>query len=107
MKNNSNQSNVGNTIFKPTGVRHEFPKVDLVNQQVTCTVLYKEETYMTVIVDFKNDSVQVQGDVDELGNLSLDKDSYIDMFKHWAKVFIDNDISNPSDYFDEIIKNQS
>ncbi len=43
MKNNSNQSNVGHTIFKPTGVRHEFPKVDLVNQQVTCTVLYKEE----------------------------------------------------------------
>ncbi len=37
----------------------------------------------------------------------MDKDSYIDMFKHWAKVFIDNDISNPSDYFDEIIKNQS
>ena len=107
MENNSNQSNVGHTIFKPTGVRHEFPKVDLVNQQVICTVLYKEETYMTVIVDFKNDSVQVRGDVDELGNLSMDKDSYIDMFKHWAKVFIDNDISNPSDYFDEIIKNQS
>ena len=107
MKNNPNKSNVGYTIFKPTGVRHEFPKVDLVNQQVTCTVLYKEETYMTVIVDIKNDSVQVLGDVDVLGNLSMDKDSYIDMFKHWAKVFIDNDISNPSDYIDEIIKNQS
>ncbi|MED4886404.1 hypothetical protein [Lysinibacillus fusiformis] len=107
MENNSNQSNVGYTTFKPTGVRHEFPKVDLVNQQVTCTVLYKEETYMTVIVDLKHDKVQVQGDVNELGDLSMDKDSYIDMFKHWAKVFIDNDISIPSEYFDEIIKNQS
>src|SRR3954467_5972148 len=107
MNDNTDKSNVGYTIFKPTGVRHEYPHVDLVKQLVTCTVLYKEETYMTVIVDLKNDSVQVQGDVDELGNLSMDKDSYIDMFKHWAKVFIDNDISNPSDYFDEIIKNQS
>jgi len=107
MQNNSNQSNVGYTIFKPTGVRHEFPKVDLVNQQVTCVVLYNEEIYMTVIVDIKNDTVQVQGDVDELGNKSMDKDSYIDMFKHWAKVFIEKKISNPTDYFDELIKNQS
>ncbi|MBD8071583.1 hypothetical protein, partial [Bacillus sp. PS06] len=87
---------------KPTGVRHEFPKVDLVKQQVTCTVLYKEETYMTVIVDLKKDTVQVQGNVEALGTLSMDKDSFIDMFKYWAKVFIDNGISNPSDYFDEI-----
>lgn len=107
MENNSSQSNVGYTTFKPTRVRHEFPKVDLVNQQVTCTVLYSEETYMTVIVDLKHDKVQVQGDVNELGDLSMDKDAYIDMFKHWTNVFIDNDISNPSEYFDEIIKNQS
>lgn len=107
MKNNSKQSKVGYTIFKPTGVRHEFPEVDLVNQQVTCTVLYKEETYLTVIVDLKHNKVQVQGDVGELGDLSMDKHSYIDMFKHWAKFFIDNDISNPSDYFDELMKTQS
>ncbi|BDH60936.1 hypothetical protein CD30_16000 [Ureibacillus massiliensis 4400831 = CIP 108448 = CCUG 49529] len=107
MENNSEPSKVGYTIFKPTGVRHEFPKVDLVNQQVTCTVLYKEETYMTVIIDLKHDKVQVQGEIDELGDLSMDKDSYIDMFKHWAKFFIDNDISNPSDYFDELMKTQS
>ena len=46
-----NKSNVGFTIFKPTGVHHDFPHVDLVKQQVTCTVSYKEKTYMTVIVD--------------------------------------------------------
>ncbi|WP_075617945.1 hypothetical protein [Paenisporosarcina indica] len=107
MENSTKKSDVGYTIFKPTGVRHEFPQVDLLQQQVTCTVLYKDKIYMTVIVDLKNDNVQVQGDVDQLGDLSMDKDSYIDMFKHWTKVFIDNDISNPNNYFDEIIKNQS
>ncbi|MFB5284664.1 hypothetical protein [Peribacillus sp. Hz7] len=102
-----NDKNVGYTIFKPTGVRHEYPHVDLVKQQVTCIVLYKEEAYMTVMVDLKNDTVQVQGDVDELGDLTISKDSYIDMFKGQAKFFIDNNISNPKKYYDELINNQS
>jgi len=70
MNDNTDKSSVGYTTFKPTGVRHEYPHVDLVKQQVTCIVLYKEETYMTVIVDLKNNTVQVQGDVDELGDLT-------------------------------------
>ena len=107
MENNSNESNVGYTIFKATGVRHEFPQVDLVKKQVTCIVIYNDETYMTVIVDLKTETVQVEGDVDELGELSMDKDSYIDMFKQNARFFIDNNISNPKEYYDEIIKNSN
>ena len=107
MIDNTDKSNVGYTIFKPTGVRPEYPYVDLVKQQVTCIVLYKEETYMTVTVDLRNDTVQVQGDVDELGDLTISRDSYIDMFKSQAKFFIDNNISNPKKYYDELINNQS
>lgn len=107
MNENTDKSNVGFTIFKPTGVLHEYPHVDLVKQQVTCIVLYKEETYMTVIVDLKNDTVQVQGDVDELGDLTISRESYIDMFKGQSKFFIDNNISNPKKYYDELINNQS
>ncbi|WP_191567425.1 hypothetical protein [Metabacillus idriensis] len=107
MNNNTDKSNVGYTIFKPTGIRHEYLRVDLVKQQVTCIVLYKEETYMTVIVDLKNDTVQVQGDVDDLGDLTISRDSYIDMFKGQAKFFIDNNISNPKKYYDELINNKS
>jgi hypothetical protein len=107
MNDNTDQPNVGYTIFKPTGVRNEYPHVDLVKQQVTCTVLYKEEIYMTVIIDLKNDTVQVQGDVDELGDLSIGRDSYIDMFKQQARFFMDNHISNPQKYYNELIKNQS
>lgn len=32
------KNKVGHTIYKSTGVRHEFPHVDLDNQRVTCTV---------------------------------------------------------------------
>ena len=101
------QSNVGYTLFAPTGVRHEFLQVDLIKKQVIGIVLYKEETYMTVLVDLKSDSVQVEGDVDALGELSMDRDSYIDMFKSQAKFFIENNISNPKQYYDELINGQS
>jgi len=105
MNDNTDKSNVGYMLFKPTGVHHEYPHVDLVKQQVICAVTYKGKTYMTVIVDLKTDTVQVQGDVDELGELSMDRDSYINMFKHEARFFIDNNISNPKKYYDELISN--
>lgn len=107
MRNDTNKSNVGHTIFKPTGVCHKYPLIDLVKQQVTCVVVYKENTYMTVIVDVKDDIVSIQGKVDELGDLAMSKDDYIDMFKHQAKLFIDNNVSDPDKYFDELTKNQS
>ncbi|WP_409294294.1 hypothetical protein V1498_13835 [Peribacillus sp. SCS-26] len=101
------KSNVGYTVFKSTGVNHEFPIIDLVNQLVVGTVTYKENTYMTVFVDLKANTVQVQGDVSDLGDLSMDRDSYIDMFKHQAKFFIDNNISDSKEYYDELINSQS
>ncbi|MFJ7976628.1 hypothetical protein ACIQZI_13130 [Peribacillus sp. NPDC096379] len=84
MNDNTDKSNIGYTIFKPTGVRHEFPQIDL-----------------------KTDTVQVQGVVDKLGNLSIDRDSYIDMFKQQARFFINNNISNPKKHYDELRNNQS
>ena len=95
-----NDTNIGYTVFKSTGVVQQYPLIDLVNQQVTCTVVYKEKTYMTVIVDVKNDSVSVQGNVDELGDLAMSKEDYIEMFKDVAKFFIDNNVSDAYKYFD-------
>lgn len=62
---------------------------------------------MTVIVDVKNDIVSVQGNVDELGDLAMSKEDYIDMFKDLAKLFIDNNVSDPAKYFDKLIKNRT
>ncbi|KGR83332.1 hypothetical protein [Lysinibacillus odysseyi] len=107
MSNDITKSNVGHTIFKTTGVRHKYPLIDLVKKQVTCVVVYQENTYMTVIVDVKNDTVSIQGNVDELGGLAMSKDDYIDMFKHQAKLFVDNNVSDPDKYFDELIRNQT
>ncbi|OCA84096.1 hypothetical protein A8F94_15330 [Bacillus sp. FJAT-27225] len=107
MDNKADKSDVGYTLFKSTGVQHEFPHINLEKQQVIGIVTYKEKTYMTVFVNLKTGSVQVQGDIDDLGDLSMDRDAYVDMFKHQAQFFIDNNISNPKEYYDELIKGQS
>jgi hypothetical protein len=102
MNTNAGESNVGITLFKPTGVLHEFPHVDLEKKQVIGTVAYKGKTYMTVILDLNTDTLQVEGNVDELGTLSLDRESYIEMFKHQANFFIENNISDPKKFYDEL-----
>jgi hypothetical protein len=106
MSGNTHKPIVGYTLYKPTGVQHEYPYVDLVKMQVTCCVIYKEKTYMTVMVDVKSDNLEVQGDVKELGDLSMDRNSYLDMFKHQARFFINNNISDPKKYYDELIHGQ-
>ncbi len=107
VENSKQKSNVGHTIFKPTGVRHEFPHIDLEKQQVKCAVIYQEKTYMTVIVDIKSNSVKIEGSIDELGDLSMNREATIDLFKQEARFFIDNKIANAKEYYDEIIKNLS
>jgi hypothetical protein len=102
MDNKAEKSNVGYTLFKSTGVQHEYPHIDLEKQQAIGIVTYKEKTYMTVFVDLKTDTVQVQGDVNDLGDLSMDRHSYVDMFKHQARFFIENNITNPKEYYDHL-----
>ena len=92
--------NVGYTLFKPTGVKHEYPVVDLQKKQVTGTVSYNDKIYMTVLVDLKTDKVYVEGSVKELEGISMEKDSYIRMFKNQAESFIENNISNPKKYYE-------
>jgi hypothetical protein len=104
---NTFKSNVGYTTFKPTGVKHEFPLVDLEQKQVIGTVSYKNKTYMTIVVDITSDTVQVEGSVDELGELSMNRDSYINMFKQQAKYFIEENIDNPASVAPEMLKNKS
>ncbi|MDX5476737.1 MAG: hypothetical protein LPK00_14485 [Bacillaceae bacterium] len=96
--------NVGYSLFFPTGVRHEFPLVDLKEQKVVGAVLYKDKVYMKVIVNLKDDSVNVEGNVDELSELSMDKESYINMFKDQARFFVENNIADLEKYYEELEK---
>ncbi|MGM0806844.1 MAG: hypothetical protein ACQET8_19025 [Bacillota bacterium] len=95
MFDETKKSNIGYTIYKPTGVIHNYPHIDLLKQEVTCTVSYRGKIYMEVTINLKTNTIKVIGDVKELGDLSVDKESYIEMFKRQAKYFIENKISDP------------
>ncbi|WP_058308235.1 hypothetical protein [Gracilibacillus massiliensis] len=101
MTKNSDKSNVGYTLFRPTGVKHEYPVVDLQNKQVTGTVSYKDKVYMTVVIDLKKDTVNIEGSIEDLKGISMDKESYIEMFISQAELFVENNISNPKNYYEQ------
>ncbi|PWA09268.1 hypothetical protein DCC39_13290 [Pueribacillus theae] len=97
----NNNSNEGYTLFRPVGIKIEYPLVDLRNKQVTGTVSYNDKIYMTVIVDLNFESVEVEGSVEELKEISMNEESHIRMFKTEAKFFVENNISNPKEYFEQ------
>ncbi|MFC0189516.1 hypothetical protein ACFFJY_14525 [Fictibacillus aquaticus] len=88
----------GVTLFKPSGVRYSYPHIDLSSKMVTAIVTFENETVMTVKVDVKNDRVHVEGNVDGLEEISLDKESFLNMFKHQANYFIENNISSEEEW---------
>jgi hypothetical protein len=62
--------------------------VDLTKKQVTGTVSYNGIIFITVLVDLSKDKVSVEGSVDELKGIAMDKKSYIEMFKSQAEYFL-------------------
>ncbi|WP_236687129.1 hypothetical protein [Ornithinibacillus californiensis] len=57
---------------------------------------------MNVHIDLNSDIVQVEGSVDELGGLAMDKDAYIEMFKQQANYFFENNITDRKAYYEEL-----
>lgn len=98
--------NKGITIFKRTGILIKYPHVDLLKEQVTATISIEEDVKMTVIVDLKLNTISKDGCMDEILEIfpNDDEDFYIEQIRHWAEVFIDNQITDPQAYFDELIK---
>ncbi|UOQ84719.1 hypothetical protein [Gracilibacillus salinarum] len=99
MTNDNQKSNIGFTLFKPTGVKHEYSVVDVHNKQVTGTISYNGKVYMTVHVDLKTNTVDIDGSIKELEDIAMDKASYIDLFKSQAEFFVENNIRDPKKYY--------
>ena len=97
--------NIGITIFKRTGILIKYPYVDLLKERVTATISIEEDVKMTVIVDLKLNTIAKEGCIDEILEIlpDYDEDSYIEQIKHWAEVFIDNQITDPQAYFDKLL----
>ncbi|MFP3392551.1 hypothetical protein [Brevibacillus sp. SIMBA_040] len=99
----------GYTEFRPTGIKTDYPHVDLVKKLVTARVLFEERVVMTVLIDVGKNTVQKEGSLAELSHAEslnenglLDDEMYVSMFRHWARVFIENDSNDPAAYFEQL-----
>ena len=102
----------GYTRIEPTGVTFDYPNVDLDSKLVTARVLFKGKMMMEVIIDFKLDTIQKKGSLEEIAHITtynginrVTENMCIKSLKSTAKFFIDNNISNPKSYYECIIKN--
>lgn len=99
----------GYTRIEPTGVTFDYPNVDLDSKLVTARVLFQDELIMEVVIDVKHDTVQQRGSLEEIAHITtynginrMTEDMYINSLKRTAKFFVDNKISDPKSYYDEL-----
>lgn len=104
---------VGFTIFEPVGIRTDYPLVDLEKKQVTARIFYKDKLLMTVLVDLRLDQIQKEGNLSEVAHLTtpdgmkvVEEEREISIIKSQAEFFIENNISNPEEYEEQLIKDQ-
>lgn len=104
-ENEMSPRNRGYTIFKSIGININYPSVDLDKETVTGEVTFENTVYMTVTVDLQSDGLKVEGSVMDLAHLipneNMEKE-YIDIVKVMAKFFIENQISNPKEYYENL-----
>lgn len=98
------ENNEGYTIFQPVGINIDYIHVDLSKKQVTATVSYQHEVKMTVISDFTTGQMLKEGNLTEILAVlpSKDEESYFVEIYDWSKMFVENGISDPQKYFEQL-----
>lgn len=86
------KNNIGTTRFAQLKIEPEYTNIDLEKKQVTGVVRYKENTYLTVIVDVQNNTSKVQGNLRRISKIvkPFKKRHYIEMIESEAEFLIEN-----------------
>ncbi|MFZ3590612.1 hypothetical protein ACOI1C_15515 [Bacillus sp. DJP31] len=95
----------GYVDFKPTGIKIDYTHVDLSKKQVTAIISCDNEVQMTLITDLTLNQVNKNGSFEKVFAVLPDRDeeSYLEEVNAWAKIFIDNKITDPKKYFDSFM----
>lgn len=94
----------GYTIFKPTGIKIKYEKVDLAKKQVTAMISLNGDVEMTVVADLSVHKVSKEGSLRKVLDVlpDLDEESYVEQITAWSKIFIEKKITNPEQYFESL-----
>lgn len=94
---------VGQSEFKPLGIKTIYPWVDLENKLVEARIELEDGIKIKVITDLKTGEQKQEGNWDDIIQLcpSMNEEDYLKMFREWATIFIENGISDPKRYFEQ------
>ncbi|WP_414854153.1 hypothetical protein [Brevibacillus sp. IT-7CA2] len=80
---------------------------------MTARIFYKDKLLMTVLVDLRSDHIHKEGNLSEVAHLTtpdgmqmVEEEREISFIKSQAEFFIENSISNPTAYEEQLIKEQ-
>ncbi|MFE6167368.1 hypothetical protein ACFVP8_05730 [Viridibacillus arvi] len=101
----------GYTIYKSTGIKINYPHINLKKKQFIGTVQYENRIYMTVLVDVQSNTYTVKGSVENILPIIKEKayeqmtdSEYIDHINYKAHFFVQNNISDFNKYHQEFIQ---
>lgn len=94
----------GKAIWKPSGVKIGYPWVDLEKERVEARIEYEGNTLISVIIEVASGHVIKEGSFEEIVRITPDmsEEVYLKIMKEWATLFIQNGISNPTEYFNKL-----
>lgn len=96
----------GKALFISNGIKFEYPFIDLENSEVTAHITYKGKTYMRIQYNVLTEETKVNGSIESLklnrllkNGVELNDAEYIEMVQSSARLFIENEITNPNEYY--------
>ncbi|MEG0438629.1 MAG: hypothetical protein RR587_05275 [Solibacillus sp.] len=96
----------GKTLFISTGIKMDYPFINLENGEVTAYITYKGKTYMHIQYNVLTEETKVKGSIETIklnrllrNKIKLDDVEYIEMVQSSARFFIENEITNPEEYY--------
>ncbi|MFJ5789216.1 hypothetical protein ACIP9G_03935 [Lysinibacillus sp. NPDC093197] len=96
----------GKALFISSGIKVDYPLINLENSEVTAYVTYKGKTYMRIQYNVLTEETKVNGSIETLklnrllkNKITLNDAEFIEMVQSSARFFIENEITNPDDYY--------
>ncbi|UED78772.1 hypothetical protein FH508_0015060 [Lysinibacillus sp. CD3-6] len=93
-------------LFVSSGIKVEYPLINLENSQVTAYVTYDGKTYMRVQYNVLTEETKVIGSIESIklnrlikNNITLTDADFIEMIQSSARFFVENEIAHPDEFY--------
>ncbi|WP_409369917.1 hypothetical protein [Lysinibacillus sp. 38-6] len=96
----------GKTVFISSGIKVDYPFINLENSEVTAYITYKGKTYMRIQYNVLTEETKVNGSIESIkGNrllknrVMLNDADFVEMVQCSAQFFIDNEVTDVDAFY--------